>query len=78
MRRGPRRRRLDRGRRVPHPEADAKEALDALESAGTPGMAVFLDVTESVDQEAFRRVSDEAGPVTGLVNNAGYSATGCS
>jgi 3-oxoacyl-[acyl-carrier protein] reductase len=58
-------------------EADAKEALDALESAGTPGMAVFLDVTDpSSVQEAFRRVSDEAGPVTGLVNNAGYSRDG--
>jgi 3-oxoacyl-[acyl-carrier protein] reductase len=58
-------------------EADAKEALDALESAGTPGMAVFLDVTDASSvQEAFRRVSDEAGPVTGLVNNAGYSRDG--
>jgi 3-oxoacyl-[acyl-carrier protein] reductase len=58
-------------------EADAKETLDALESAGTPGMAVFLDVTdESSVQEAFRRVSDEAGPITGLVNNAGYSRDG--
>jgi len=58
-------------------EADAKEAVDALGSAGTPGMAVYLDVTdESSIQEAFRRVSDEAGPVTGLVNNAGYSRDG--
>jgi NAD(P)-dependent dehydrogenase (short-subunit alcohol dehydrogenase family) len=58
-------------------EADAKEALDALESAGTPGMAVYLDVTdESSVQEAFRCVQDEAGAVTGLVNNAGYSVTG--
>ena len=58
-------------------EADAKETLEALESAGTAGMAVFLDVTdESSVQEAFRRVSDEAGPVTGLVNNAGYSRDG--
>jgi 3-oxoacyl-[acyl-carrier protein] reductase len=58
-------------------EADAKEALDALEAAGTPGMAVFLDVTDEASvQEAFRRVTDEAGPVTGLVNNAGYSRDG--
>jgi 3-oxoacyl-[acyl-carrier protein] reductase len=58
-------------------EADAKEALEALEAAGTPGMAVFLDVTDEASvQEAFRRVSDEAGPVTGLVNNAGYSRDG--
>ena len=58
-------------------EADAKEALDALEAAGTPGIAVFLDVTDEASvQEAFRRVADEAGPVTGLVNNAGYSRDG--
>jgi 3-oxoacyl-[acyl-carrier protein] reductase len=58
-------------------EADAKEALDALEAAGTPGIAVFLDVTDETSvQEAFRRVADEAGPVTGLVNNAGYSRDG--
>jgi 3-oxoacyl-[acyl-carrier protein] reductase len=58
-------------------EADAKEALEALEAAGTPGMTVYLDVTdESSVQEAFRRVSDEAGAVTGLVNNAGYSRDG--
>jgi 3-oxoacyl-[acyl-carrier protein] reductase len=58
-------------------EADAKEALEALETAGTPGMAVYLDVTdESSVQEAFRRVSGEAGAITGLVNNAGYSRDG--
>ena len=58
-------------------EADAKEALDALEAAGTPGIAVFMDVTDEASvQEAFRRVADEAGPVTGLVNNAGYSRDG--
>lgn len=58
-------------------EADAKEALEALEGAGTPGMTVYLDVTDEASvQEAFRRVSDEAGPVTGLVNNAGYSRDG--
>jgi 3-oxoacyl-[acyl-carrier protein] reductase len=58
-------------------EADAKETLEALESAGTPGMTVYLDVTdESSVQEAFRRVNDEVGPVTGLVNNSGYSRDG--
>jgi 3-oxoacyl-[acyl-carrier protein] reductase len=58
-------------------EADAKEALDALQAAGTPGIAVFMDVTDEASvQEAFRRVADEAGPVTGLVNNAGYSRDG--
>lgn len=58
-------------------EADAKEALGGLKAAGTPGLAVYLDVTDETSvQEAFRRVADEAGPVTGLVNNAGYSRDG--
>jgi 3-oxoacyl-[acyl-carrier protein] reductase len=58
-------------------EADAKETLDALEAAGTPGLAVHLDVTDDQSvHEAFRRVSDEVGNVTGLVNNAGMSRDG--
>lgn len=58
-------------------ETDAKETVEALEAAGTPGMAVFLDVTDdSSVQEGFRRVSEEVGPVTGLLNNAGYSRDG--
>ena len=58
-------------------EAAAKEAVTALETAGTPGIAVFLDTTdESSVQEAFRRVSDELGTVTGLINNAGLSQDG--
>ena len=58
-------------------EADAKEALDALEAAGTPGLAVYLDVTDEQSvQEAFRRMTDEAGNVTGLLNNAGMSRDG--
>ena len=58
-------------------ETDAKETVEALDAAGTPGMAVLLDVTdENSVQEAFRRVSDEVGPVTGLLNNAGYSRDG--
>jgi 3-oxoacyl-[acyl-carrier protein] reductase len=58
-------------------EAAAKEVLEALEAAGTPGLAVFLDTTdEAAVQEAFRRVADEAGNVTGLVNNAGFSQDG--
>jgi 3-oxoacyl-[acyl-carrier protein] reductase len=58
-------------------EADAKEAVEALEVAGTPGLAVFLDTTDEASvQEAFRRVGDEAGPVVGLVNNAGFSQDG--
>jgi 3-oxoacyl-[acyl-carrier protein] reductase len=58
-------------------EAAAKETLSALEAAGTPGLAVFLDTTdESGVTEAFRRIGDEVGNVTGLVNNAGFSQDG--
>jgi 3-oxoacyl-[acyl-carrier protein] reductase len=58
-------------------EQDAKEAVEALAAAGTPGMAVVLDVTDEVSvTEAFRRVTDEVGNVTGLVNNAGFSKDG--
>ncbi|MDH4111987.1 MAG: 3-oxoacyl-ACP reductase FabG [Actinomycetota bacterium] len=58
-------------------EAAAKHVLVALEAAGTPGMTVFLDTTDEASvTEAFRRVSAEAGNVTGLVNNAGFSQDG--
>jgi 3-oxoacyl-[acyl-carrier protein] reductase len=58
-------------------EAAAKEVLGALEAAGTPGMTVFLDASDEASvQEAFRRVGEEAGPVSGLVNNAGFSQDG--
>jgi 3-oxoacyl-[acyl-carrier protein] reductase len=58
-------------------EAAAKEAVAALETAGTPGIAVYLDTTdEGSVQEAFRRVGDELGTVTGLINNAGLSQDG--
>jgi len=58
-------------------EQDAKETLEALQAAGTPGLAISLDVTDETSvQEAFRRVTEEAGNVTGLVNNAGLSRDG--
>jgi len=58
-------------------ETDAKEAAAALEAAGMPGLAVYLDTTDDASvQEAFRRVTDEVGSVTGLVNNAGFSQDG--
>jgi 3-oxoacyl-[acyl-carrier protein] reductase len=58
-------------------EAAAKEVLGTLEAAGTPGMTVFLDASDEASvHEAFRRVSEEAGPITGLVNNAGFSQDG--
>lgn len=58
-------------------EAAAKEVLGALEAAGTPGLTVFLDTTDEASvTEAFRRIAEEAGNVTGLVNNAGFSQDG--
>jgi 3-oxoacyl-[acyl-carrier protein] reductase len=58
-------------------EADAKETVSAIEALGVRGLAVELDVTDEASvTEAFRRVSDELGGVTGLVNNAGMSRDG--
>jgi 3-oxoacyl-[acyl-carrier protein] reductase len=58
-------------------EPSAKEVLGALEVAGSHGLTVYLDTTDEASvQEAFRRVADEAGNVTGLVNNAGFSQDG--
>ena len=59
-------------------EAAAKEVLEALEAAGTPGTHRLPrhDRRDERGQEAFRRVTDEAGNVTGLVNNAGFSQDG--
>lgn len=58
-------------------EADAKETIEAIEAIGVRGLAVELDVTEEGSvTEAFRRVGDELGPVSGLVNNAGMSRDG--
>jgi 3-oxoacyl-[acyl-carrier protein] reductase len=58
-------------------EAAAKEALGALEAAGAPGLTVYLDTTDQASvQEGFRRVTEEVGNVTGLVNNAGFSQDG--
>jgi 3-oxoacyl-[acyl-carrier protein] reductase len=58
-------------------EAAAKDTLAEIEAAGTPAMTVFLDTTDQASvQEGFRRVADEMGNVTGLVNNAGFSQDG--
>jgi 3-oxoacyl-[acyl-carrier protein] reductase len=58
-------------------ESDAKETLSGLERLGRPGLAVAMDVTDEASvTEAFRRVGDELGPVTGLINNAGLSRDG--
>ncbi len=58
-------------------DTDAKEALETVEAVGGSGTIVRLDtLDEGSIVEAFRRVSDSLGPVTGLVNNAGYSKDG--
>ena len=58
-------------------DADAKEGLEAIERAGGRGAIVRLDtLDEGSVNEAFREVADTLGPVTGLVNNAGFSKDG--
>ncbi len=58
-------------------DTDAKEALEAIEAADGTGRFVHLDaLDEGSVTEAFREVSETLGPVTGLVNNAGYSRDG--
>jgi 3-oxoacyl-[acyl-carrier protein] reductase len=58
-------------------DTDAKETLDGIERAGGSGMTVRLDtLDEGSIVDAFKQVSDALGPVSGLVNNAGYSKDG--
>jgi len=58
-------------------EAAAKDALAEIEAVGAQGMIVFLDTTDQTSvQEGFKRVADEMGNVTGLVNNAEFSQDG--
>jgi 3-oxoacyl-[acyl-carrier protein] reductase len=58
-------------------EADAKEALQAIRSAGGEGAIVRLDTLDAGSvKEAFEEVGSTLGPVTGLVNNAGFSQDG--
>ncbi len=58
-------------------DTDAKEALEAIERAGGAGAVVRLDtLDEGSVREAFARIVEELGPVTGLVNNAGFSQDG--
>jgi len=58
-------------------DTDAKEAVAAVERSGGVGTVVRLDMldTDSVT-EGFKEVVRELGPVTGLVNNAGFSKDG--
>jgi len=58
-------------------DTDAKETLDAIQAAGGAGGIVKLDILDEASvTEAFREVGETLGPVTGLVNNAGYSRDG--
>ncbi|HEX9124561.1 MAG TPA: 3-oxoacyl-ACP reductase family protein [Actinomycetota bacterium] len=58
-------------------DTDAKEALEAIEHAGGAGTVVRLDTLDEPSvADAFRGVSESLGPVTGLVNNAGFSRDG--
>jgi 3-oxoacyl-[acyl-carrier protein] reductase len=58
-------------------DADAKDVLNAIEDAGGTAMTVRLDtLDEGSVTDAFKEVADTLGPVTGLVNNAGYSKDG--
>jgi 3-oxoacyl-[acyl-carrier protein] reductase len=58
-------------------ETAAKDAVALIEAAGGAAFAIYLDIADETSvQEAFRRVTAEAGTVTGLVNNAGFSQDG--
>lgn len=58
-------------------DTDAKEAVAAIEGAGGVGTIVRLDtLDESSVTEGFKQVAEELGPVSGLVNNAGFSKDG--
>ena len=58
-------------------DTDAKEALAAIEGKGGSSTIVHLDtLDESSVKQAFEEVTATLGPVTGLVNNAGFSQDG--
>lgn len=58
-------------------DTDAKKALAAIEEAGGAGTIVHLDTLDEVSvKRAFEAVTETLGPVTGLVNNAGFSQDG--
>jgi 3-oxoacyl-[acyl-carrier protein] reductase len=58
-------------------DTDAKETLASIEDAGASGMIVRLDtLDEGSVAEGFKAVAETLGPVSGLVNNAGYSKDG--
>ena len=57
--------------------AGAEDTIGKVRAEGGTGLALPLDVADeaSVD-EAFRRVEEELGPTTVLVNNAGFTRDG--
>ena len=58
-------------------DADAKDVQNAIEDVGGAAMSVRIDtLDEGSVTDAFKEVSESLGPVTGLVNNAGYSKDG--
>lgn len=58
-------------------ETDAKEALAGIEAEGGSGTIVRLDALDAASvKQAFEEVAGSLGPVTGLVNNAGFSQDG--
>jgi 3-oxoacyl-[acyl-carrier protein] reductase len=58
-------------------DTDAKEAAAAVERSGGVGTIVRLDMLDADSvTEGFKEVVRELGPVTGLVNNAGFSKDG--
>lgn len=58
-------------------ETEARAAAASIEAAGGAALPVRLDLLDEASiADAFRVVSDGLGPVTGLVNNAGYSKDG--
>jgi len=58
-------------------DTDAKETLEAIEGGGGSGSIVRIDTLDETSiVEGFKQVSETIGPVTGLVNNAGYSKDG--
>ncbi len=58
-------------------DTDAKETLAAVEGAGSTGAVVRLDTLDETGvRRAFEEVTETLGPVTGLVNNAGFSQDG--
>jgi 3-oxoacyl-[acyl-carrier protein] reductase len=58
-------------------DMEAKETLEAAESAGGEGVTVRLDALDEASvNEGFRAAAETLGPITGLVNNAGLSKDG--